>query len=213
MRFKVIASFTYMWKKYLKRFVIVLVIVSAGLFVAAKYHFRYVPKQVLAKARVAEPYDAIIVPGIPFDDMEWGWLMKMRVYWGVYLYNEGIAKNIIFSGSAVHTAYIEADIMALYAIQLGVPTAHIFTEPNALHSTENVDYSSIIATENGFKRIAVATDPFQSLLLKVYIAKHDLDVASLPAVLSITDSMDNRVVTIDPTSAFVENHIPLKQRK
>ncbi len=201
-----------MLKKVLKWFLIISVIISIVMFVFAKYQFRYVPKQVLSETLVAEPYDAIIVPGIPFHNMEWDWLMKMRVYWGVYLYNEGIAKNIIFSGSAVHTAYVEADIMALYAAELGVPNEHIFVEPNALHSTENVDYSCIIANNECFKRIAVATDPFQSLLLKAYIAKNDLPVASLPAVMDITDSMDKGGIVIDPSSAFVENHIPLKQR-
>lgn len=202
-----------MIKKGLKWFFIVSVIISAVLFTFSKYQFRYVPKQVLAEARLAEPYDAIIIPGIPFHNMEWDWLMKMRVYWGVYLYREGIAKNIIFSGSAVHTAYVEAEIMALYAIALGIPKQHVFTEPDALHSTENVDYSCIIAGNQCFKRIAVATDPFQSLWLKAYISKHGLNVASLPAVIAITDTMDNRAITIDPADAFVKDHVPLKLRK
>jgi uncharacterized SAM-binding protein YcdF (DUF218 family) len=202
-----------MWKKRLKRFFIVLVVISLALFVGVKYQFRYVPKQVLAEARLAEPYDAIIVPGIPFHKNEWDWIMKMRVYWGVYLYREGIAKNIIFSGSAVHTAYVEAEIMALYAIELGVHEDHIFTESNALHSTENVDYSRIIAGKQSFKRLAVATDPFQSLLLKAYIAKLNMPIASLPAVMSITDTMDKVLINIDPSSAFVKDHVPLKERK
>jgi uncharacterized SAM-binding protein YcdF (DUF218 family) len=113
----------------------------------------------------------------------------------------------------VHTAYVEAEIMALYAIELGIPKEHIFTESNALHSTENVDYSRIIAGNQSFKRLAVATDPFQSLLLKAYIAKNDLPVASLPAVFAITDTMDKTPITIDPTGAFVRNHAPLKERK
>jgi len=202
-----------MWKKRLKRLLIVLVIISVALFVVVKYQFRYVPKQVLAETRLAEPYDAIIVPGIPFHHNEWDWIMKTRVYWGVYLYREGIAKNIIFSGSAVHTAYVEAEIMALYAIELGIPKDHIYTEANALHSTENVDYSCIIANNQCFERIAVATDPFQSLLLKAYIARHNLPVASLPAVFAITDTMDKAPITIDPTGAFVHNHVPLKERE
>lgn len=203
----------YMWKKLLKWFLIVSVIVSIALFAFVKYQFRYVPKQVLAQARIEAPYDAVIVPGIPFHDREWGWLMKMRVYWGTYLYNEGIAKNLIFSGSAVHTAYVEAEIMALYAQELGIPKEHIFIEPNALHSTENVDYSCIIANNECLRRVAVATDPFQSFFLKWYIEKQDLPVASLPAVMGITDTMDKRPITINPQDAFVENHVPLKLRK
>lgn len=202
-----------MWKKLLKWFLIISVVISIALFAFSKYQFRYVPKQVLAETRLEQPYDAVIVPGIPFHNMEWDWLMKMRVYWGVYLYKEGITKNIIFSGSAVHTAYIEAEIMALYAQQLGIPKEHIFIEPNALHSTENVDYSCIIANNECLHRVAVATDPFQSWFLKFYIAKHNLPVASLPAVIDITDTMDKHPITIDPSDAFVKDHIPLKERE
>ena len=90
-----------MWKKLLKWFLIISVFISIALFAFSKYQFRYVPKQVLAETRLEQPYDAVIVPGIPFHNMEWDWLMKMRVYWSVYLYNEGITKNIIFSVKSV----------------------------------------------------------------------------------------------------------------
>ena len=58
-----------------------------------------------------QTYDAIIVPGVPYDGNKWTRTMKGRVYWAKHLYEEGIAKNIIFSGSSVYTAYYEAEIM------------------------------------------------------------------------------------------------------
>ncbi len=60
------------------------------------------------------PYDAIIVPGVPYDGKHWSETMRNRVQWSIYLYKKGIAKNIIYSGSAVYTEYEEAKIMALY---------------------------------------------------------------------------------------------------
>ena len=81
------------------------------------------------------PYDAIIVPGVPFDGKHWSEAMKMRVQWSNYLYKKGIAKNIIYSGSAVYTEYEEAKIMALYGEALGIPKEHIFTDPG--HPTQN----------------------------------------------------------------------------
>ncbi|CAN5345219.1 hypothetical protein BH09BAC1_BH09BAC1_09490 [soil metagenome] len=201
-----------MWKKRLKWFLIINLVIGLCLFAAAKYQFRYVPKQELAKTLAAEPYDAIIVPGIPFENGEWSWLMKTRVYWAKYLFDKGVARNIIFSGSAVHSPYVEADIMALYALQLCIPATNIFTENQALHSTENVDYSYVICTSQCFKRLAVATDPFQSLWLGHYIGMRKLKIDCLPAVISITDSMDIQHLTIDPSSAFVDGHVPLKLR-
>lgn len=186
--------------------------VSAGLFALAKYQFRYLPKQAFAQTRLAEPYDAVIVPGIPFDGGEWGWLMKTRVYWAKYLFDQGLARNLIFSGSAVHSPYVEADIMAMYALELGIPADNIFTENQALHTTENVDYSYLICQRECFRRVAVATDPFQTLLLKSYVGKRQLPIHCIPAVLGITNAMDTFSLSIDPSSAFVADHVPLKER-
>jgi len=72
------------------------------------------------------PYDAIIVTGTPFYGEQWDDVMKMRVYWSLILYKKGITKNIIYSGSAVYTPYIEAEIMKKYAIKLGIPEKKYF---------------------------------------------------------------------------------------
>ncbi|MBK6774437.1 MAG: YdcF family protein [Flavobacteriales bacterium] len=64
--------------------------------------------------------------------------MKLRVHWAVHLFKEGVARNIIFSGGAVYTPYVEAEIMSLYAQELGVPAKHCFLDPIAEHSTENI---------------------------------------------------------------------------
>src|SRR6478735_6412316 len=104
------------------------------------------------------PFDAVIVPGFPHQKDNWSMVVKCRVYWAVYLYNEGITKNIIFSGSAVYTPYVESEIMAMYAEQMGVPRDHIFLETKAEHGSENLYYSYQLAQEEGFKSIAVASD-------------------------------------------------------
>src|SRR5690606_38309843 len=95
------------------------------------------------------PFDAIIVPGVPYDGVHWSETMMARVKWSKYLYDKGYAKNIIYSGSAVYTPYVEADIMALYAQSMGIPEEHIFSETRAEHSTENVYYSYRLAKEHG----------------------------------------------------------------
>ena len=120
-----------------------------------------------------EPFDAIIVPGVPFGQKAWRSILKMRIDWAAHLYKTGIAKNIIFSGSSVYSPYVESKIMGLYAEKLGVPRAHIYTEEQAEHSSENLYYSYKIAKENGFNKIALATDPFQNFFLKsMMIEKH-----------------------------------------
>src|ERR1700722_8092906 len=115
-------------------------------------------KKLLGKA-MKERYDIIIVPGVPYKN-EWSRTMKARIYWSKFLFDQGIAKNIMFSGSSVYTPYTESTIMAQYAEAIGIPKENIFTETRAEHSTENVYYSYKKAKKMHFDRIALASDPF-----------------------------------------------------
>jgi len=163
-------------------------------------------KKILKKAEKGPPYDAIIVPGVPFDSLDGNWssIMKIRVYWSCFLYKKGIAKNIIFSGSAVYTPYVESKIMALYARQIGIPEEHIFIESAAEHSTENIYYSYYLGKRQGFNRMAIASDPFQTRLLKSFARKLKLDVDLLPMVFDSVNSYDlEKPIKIDPVSAHV----------
>ncbi len=99
---------------------------------------------------------------IQFENGKWDRVMMGRIYWAKFLYEKGIAKNIIFSGSAVYSPYYEAEIMRLYAIELGIPKENIFAETKAEHSTENAYYSYKYGKKLGFNKMALASDPFQS---------------------------------------------------
>lgn len=163
---------------------------------------------------VHQPYDAIIVPGVPFKDGTWSDIMKMRVHWAVHLYKEGIAKNIVFSGSSVYSPYIEARIMALYAQELGVDKAHILTEERAEHSSENLYYSYRLAKDNGLEKVALATDPFQGSFLRGFAKKINLDsIGFLPVVFKKLEELDLVTPEIDPTWAYVEDFTSIVERE
>lgn len=155
------------------------------------------------------PYDAIIVPGVPFVDSTWSNTMKMRVSWANHLYKIGATKNIIYSGSAVYTDYRESTIMALYGEELGIPKSAIFEDRRAEHSTENVYYGYLVAKEQGFKKIALATDPFQTNMLRSFIRKFDLPVDLLPVVWQTFSKLELPSPVIDPASAKVEGAVSL----
>jgi hypothetical protein len=161
-----------------------------------------------------EPFDAIIVPGYPFEDGKWSEIIKLRVYWALHLYKKGITKNIIFSGGSVYTPFIESRIMALYAIELGVPEENIFTEEEAEHSCENLFYSVKLAKLNGFKNIALATDPFQDMFLRKHIKNMNLkELKTLPILFKELNRKDMITPVINAEYAFVENFISLKERE
>lgn len=160
------------------------------------------------------PYDVIIVPGLPFDtvDSKSNILFKARIFWAKYLYNKGIAKHIIFSGSAVHSPYVEGEVMKMLADSMGIPSDKTFIEDKALHSTENIDYGIQLANSLGFHKIAVASDPFQCLFLQKYITSKNYSVGILPFNLDSMKSYNRPLPRIDVEKAFVRNFVPLDER-
>ena len=167
------------------------------------------------KSRKEGPYDVIIVPGIPFEaDKGAGLIMKARVKWAHYLVSNGIAKNVIFSGSAVYTPYTESRIMGLYAEQMGIPAENIICETKAEHSTENIVYSLRMAEKLGFKKIAIATGPFQSAFLDNYVKDHSLQVSFIAIPLLYNGNVGPEAFSgIDPSPAFVVDFVSLKDRE
>jgi uncharacterized SAM-binding protein YcdF (DUF218 family) len=165
------------------------------------------------QARSRMPFDAIVVPGVPFDT-GWSDAMRLRVQWSHYLYSKGLAKNIIYSGSAVYTPYVEARIMALYAMELGIPAEHIFTEEKAEHSTENIFYSYYLAKDLGFKTVALTTDPFQNSMLRSFVRAKGLDVTHVPANFDTIRALyPPSCIRIDPTWAKVDDFVALPERE
>ena len=158
-------------------------------------------------------YDAIIVPGVPFNPPTWDMVMKMRVIWATHLYKTGHTKNIIMSGSSVYSPFVEAEIMRLYAIKMGVPTEHVFVEGRAEHSTENIWYGYKLAKKNELKKIALASDPFQSRLLYNFAKKHMKDLHFLPVIFDTLETLSHTEPKINYDSLRIPNFIPLPNRE
>jgi uncharacterized SAM-binding protein YcdF (DUF218 family) len=119
----------------------------------------------------------------------------------------------MFSGAAVYTPYIESRTMKLYAQAIGVPAESIFTEEQAEHSSENVYYSWKLARKMGFKKIALATDPYQSGMLRGLIREYTPGVMSLPIKFDAIDARNKELPRIDPSWAKVQNFTALPERE
>lgn len=122
----------------------------------------------------------------------------------------------MFSGNAVYTPYIESEIMALYAEAIGVPKENIFTESKAEHSTENIYYSYKKAKQLNFKTIALASDPFQTKMLKRFTRlRVDKNVILIPIIFDTLKSLEPQMTdpVIEISKTFVKDFIPLPDRK
>lgn len=168
------------------------------------------------KNATKQSYEMIAVPGVPFTETGWDSTMKARIYWAKYLYEKGIAKNVMFSGSAVSTPYYEGEIMALYAIAIGIPKEHVFSESKAEHSTENLYYSYLKAKKLGFTHIALATDPYQAKQLRRFAKiKISKDVGIIPIVFDTLRAIQPFMINpvIDYQQAYKKDFVALKSRE
>lgn len=183
--------------------------------VLAHCSFQHYANNSYKEAKKEIPFDIVIVPGVPFvaDSAKVNIIYKARILWAKHLYDSGYTKNIMFSGSSVYTPYIESRTMKLYAIALGVPEEHIFTEEKAEHSSENIYYGWKLAHKLGFKKIALATDPYQSGMLRSIIRKYTPGVMSLPIKFEKIDARNKTLPSIDPTSAKVTPFVALPNRQ
>lgn len=164
--------------------------------------------------REQQTFDAIIVPGVPFRNGRWDSIMKGRVLWSYILYKNGITRNVIYSGAAVYSPYYEAVIMGLYGQQLGIPAEHIFYDTLAEHSTENIYYSYELARRQGFKSIALATDPFQAKMTRSFSRKKfETPVVLIPFVEDSLKQYNHLEPVIDPAPAFKENFVSITERQ
>jgi uncharacterized SAM-binding protein YcdF (DUF218 family) len=167
----------------------------------------------LIKAQKQAPIDVAIVPGLPLENGQWDTLLKTRIRWSEFLYKKGYVKNIVYSGSAVQTPWIEGSTMALYAKALGIDSQHVFVDTLAEHSTENLYFSYKLAREHGFKTIALATDPFQCAMLHRFAKKKmKVDLFFLPV---ISDSLLSHAgpVIIDTSLTRKRGFVALSERQ
>ena len=171
-----------------------------------------VPEKHYEVARANKPYDAIIVPGFPYHEGALPTIMKIRLLWSEYLYAQGMTRNVIYSGGAVYSPYMESKIMALYGEAMGIPKRHIFIEEKAEYSTENLYFGYQMAKELGFDKIALATDPFQTAKLVSYMDKLNVHMDIIPIIYDTLISLPEPNVQVDPSSALVKDFVPVNER-
>ena len=188
-----------------------LFLLMGGLFTHCT--FSHYAKKSYKKAQEEKPYDVVIVPGVPYEGDNTTAVMKMRLYWAKLLYDSGITNNIIFSGSSVYSPYIEGAVMKIMADSLGIPSSHTFSETKAEHSTENAYYGWKMAQQLGFKKIALATDPFQAGMLRSFIRRYCPGMRSVPIIFDSMNIDEKELPKIDSSPAYVQSFVPITERE
>jgi len=90
------------------------------------------------------------------------------------------------------------------------------TEDKAEHSTENVYFSYKKSIESGYSKIAFASDPVQTKVLRKFIIKKvSPEIALIPIVYDFIGLIENKMKDpdIDHSKTFVKDFIPLRKRE
>jgi uncharacterized SAM-binding protein YcdF (DUF218 family) len=161
-----------------------------------------------------QSFDVAIVPGYPYNGQRWDTVIKSRVLWAYILYKNGIIRNVIFSGGAVYTPFVEGIVMAEYAKALGIPAEHVFIDSLAEHSTENIYYAYQLARTQGFKTIALATDPMQSRLIRSFTRRRfQTPIQHLPFIIDSLRVYNHLEPVINAAVASRPGIVPIDQRE
>ena len=108
----------------------------------------------------ASPADAIVVlAGGVGESGRAGVGVQERVSKAVSLFRDGVAPRVIISSGFVFTLR-EAEVMKAIAVDNGVPADAIILEERAANTFENVQFTSEILRNMGWRRIALVSSPY-----------------------------------------------------
>lgn len=91
------------------------------------------------------------------------WSVEERMRQAVDLYKNGFSSEMIVTGGlAWHGGITESEVMAPYAVNLGVPAAQVLQEDKAKDTFTNAKYSKQIMDQYGWRNAMVVTSAFHS---------------------------------------------------
>ncbi|WDV45120.1 YdcF family protein [Clostridiaceae bacterium M8S5] len=104
--------------------------------------------------------DAVMVLGASIWGDEPSPVFKERINHGIWLYKNGYAHKIIFTGGkGVNKQYSEAFVAKQYALKNGVDVNDIYIEAYSTITEENIEYCLKIIKENKMNDIIIVSDP------------------------------------------------------
>ncbi len=125
----------------------------------------------------ATHFDTIIVLGYPANpDGTPSADERARVLEGVREYKAGVAPAIIMTGGAAHNRFVEAHVMAQFAISQGVPASAIVEEGQAENTIQNIFYSAQILRDHHWHSAEVVSSSAHigraALILQAFDRSH-----------------------------------------
>lgn len=127
------------------------------------------------------PYDVCIVLGCPArEDGKPSRMQRSRMNKAIQLYQERRVHTILISGAGVRNNFIEADVMAEYGFNNGIPINDILLEKEAQNTFDNLRLAKEICEQNRFHRSIVVTSRFHIRRSNFFVKKFFTNYAMCP---------------------------------
>ena len=124
--------------------------------------------------------DVIIVLGSACDSNEPTPVFKERIHHGIWLYENGYAPYLLFTGGlGTEEKLSEAKIAKNYAISQGVPESVIILEDRATNTEENMQFSKQIMDERGFATALLVSDGLH--MKRAMLMANDYGITAYPS--------------------------------
>ena len=136
-----------------------------------------------------QPSDAIIVLGAGVFNDYMSPVFRERINHGIWLYENGYADYIIFTGGYPEgSTKSESAAAKEYAMERGIPEGAIFTEEISRTTDDNLRYAKEIMDENGFETAIIVSDPLHMKRAMLLNRDHGISAVSSPTPTTMYQS-------------------------
>ena len=118
------------------------------------------------------------------------------------------AERIVFSGGPSRGRPSEAETMAAYAVQLGVPATSVRTESRAMSTWQNIELS--LPMVDGFDRLAIVSDPLHAARGRRFVVAQRPDLAT--HLVSASEYRPFERSWLKAPTALYETYVALHRR-
>jgi uncharacterized SAM-binding protein YcdF (DUF218 family) len=126
----------------------------------------------------AQPADCIIVLGTAIEGDRPSPVFEQRIRHGIHLYQQNLAKRIIFTGGfGDQKAYSESQVASNYAQQQGIPKQAILIEEASRTTQQNLVQAYALMEKNNLRSAIIVSDPLH--MKRAVMMARDLKIAAV----------------------------------
>ena len=144
-----------------------------------------------------QPADVILVLGSATTSDAPSQAFKERIDHGIWLFENGYAGNLLFSGGKGGSDQpSEAMIAKNYALAKGIPERAIILEEQSTSTEENMRYSKEVMDAHGFNAAIVVSDPLHLRRAKLMAKDNGIIAFTSPTPTTVFRSFGSKLTFV-----------------